>query len=729
MKSKLEICAVAFAATFGIFLSGCSEKLDSTLSEDNRRVVTISTEALIADDSGAQSKATWEDGKGLQWDASSDATALGLADNAGSNTASTALTIASDGRATFTGEVSGSATKLLAYYPKAEAKLTSESATLKFNISTEQTQSAAGKMDSSEGRLLLVGKAPIDLGTSSSYSASMRMISSLARFLVYSSEGKTDQVKSVSVTSDAVIAGDRVALVNWTNEGNSESAGSYGAKTAMVTLSAPLDLTGITSKADAKGIYLGVLPASSASTTYKVTTDKGIYVFTASSAKEFLSGTIHNIPLNLDKAAFTATCRSLTQGQEMDFGKFVDISTWNFDPDFFTVDSASKKVTFNAVSGLYRLDYNIEKKWIRVEPMKDESTTLSLSDDGSGAVWVIGSKFGKPAIGYSWNTTAGAYAMAQVSDKVYQFTLSVPGQLSATEGEIKFYGQKGWGTELKKANYASADLGSAFTMSEDGNIKVDSVESGRSYCFTLDLTGGISAAKLSVALVDLRVNGVKAEATSTASVYKVAAAPVEQNGILSLSGFGDLSGWTFDADHFTKTTNGLKFNAVSGYYSFELNLKDKYVIVRHVTSDGSAATYAAQKAITCMGWGMGYPMMSKQFGWADGMLVTLAQISDGVYQFTGKAVADEKSTEIVGNCWRTDYLSFKFFGQAGWGAEHKTITLTEEAAKYLKQDGNMSLADGVKLEEGATYRMTVSNCSALDANSKFDVTIDFRKLE
>ena len=659
----MKIGVAALAAMLGI-LSGCSEKLDSPDADGAKRTVSVSPEVIITDDSPATSKATWEDGRGLQWDASSDATKLGLADNGGSSSASTALNVATDGRATFTGEVSTGATKLLAYYPStATAAITSESVTLAFNVSTEQTQAEAGKMDTSEGKLLGVGTAPIDLSDgASSYSASMRMISSLARFLVYSSEGKTDQVKSVSITSDAVIAGNRTATVYWTNEGNTEAAGSYGAKTAKVTLTAPLDLTGITSKDDAKGIYLGLLPASSASTSYKVTTDKGIYVFTASSAKEFLSGTIHTIALNLDRAAFSATCLNLTQGQAMDFAQFVDISTWNFDPDFFTVDFASNKVTFNAVDGLYRLDYNIEKKWIKVEPMKDESTTLSLSDDGSGAVWVIGANFGKPSIGYSWNTTAGAYAMAQVSDKVYQFTLAVPGQLNASSGEIKFYGQKGWGTEFK--SFASTDLGSAFTVSSSGNIKVASVESGRSYCFTLDLTEGISAAKLSAA-IDFRVNGVKAAATSTASVYKVAAAKVVQNSVLSLSGFGDLSGWTFDADHFTKTDDGLKFNAVSGYYSFEINTEGKYVVVRHVKSDGSAATYAAEKAITCMGYGIGYPMMSKQFGWEKGMLVTLAQISDGVYQFTGVAVADKASTKIVGNCWRTDYLSFKFFGQAG----------------------------------------------------------------
>jgi hypothetical protein len=430
-----------------------------------------------------------------------------------------------------------------------------------------------------------------------------------------------------------------------------------------------------------------------------------------------------------------SSCVNLTKGQTMDFGNIVNVESWNFDPDFFTVDTEAKKVTFNAVDGLYKMDYDSENQWIKVEPMKDESSTQTLSEDGAGAVWVIGSGFGKPTIGPSWNTTNGAYAMAQVSDKVYQFTLAAPSQLSLSGSEIKFFGQKGWGTEFKKANYADIKLEPAFTMTDSGNIKVADVAAGTGYQITLDLTGGINAAKVSYKEVevsesglDITINGVKATKMSS-TVYKVMAAKVEQGSIITYSGIDNPLAWTFDRDNFTLTNEGLKFNSITGYYSFELNIKDQYVVVRHVKEDGKCATYADEGAITFMGWGVGFPMMANQYGFENGLLTTIAQIEKGVYQFTGVAVADENDTTMVGNCWRTDYLSFKFFGQAGWGVEYNTVTLTDEAAKYLKQDGNMALADGVTLEAGATYRMTVTNCTALDANSKFDCTIDFRKLD
>ena len=73
----------------------------------------------------------------------------------------------------------------------------------------------------------------------------------------------------------------------------------------------------------------------------------------------------------------------------------------------------------------------------------------------------------------------------------------------------------------------------------------------------------------------------------------------------------------------------------------------------------------------------------------------------------------------------------KFFGQAGWGAEQASdLNLTDEAKKYLKQSAgsNIEMADGVTLEKGATYVLTVTDCTPLDGDNKFNCTVDFRKL-
>ena len=127
-----------------------------------------------------------------------------------------------------------------------------------------------------------------------------------------------------------------------------------------------------------------------------------------------------------------------------------------------------------------------------------------------------------------------------------------------------------------------------------------------------------------------------------------------------------------------------------------------------------------------MGWGVAHPVMTSQVGWENGLYLTLAEVEDGVYQFSGKAVEETDGT-TVGGAWRYDYLSFKFFGQDAWGAEYDKVTLTDEAKKYLQAAGNVELAAGVQLELGAEYVMTVTDCTPLDANNKFNCTIDFRK--
>ncbi len=469
--------------------------------------------------------------------------------------------------------------------------------------------------------------------------------------------------------------------------------------------------------------------------------------FGASIAGKYtLKANIFDLSVSPTGSAAVISCAHYSQGQKMNFGKVVNVESWTLDPDFFDVDKDTKAVTFRAVDGLYRMTYDTENLFVKVEPMKDENNVLTLSEDGSGAVWVIGANFGKPVIGPGWNTEDGAYPAVQVSDNVYEFTLAVPGQLAISGSEFKFFHQKGWGGEFTKADFAEIKLDPAFKMTDGGNIQTVDVQAGKGYRIILDLTGGVKAAKVSYKEVEvsagglnITVNGEKALKMSS-DIYKVTAVKVEKGSAISFTGIDNPLEWTVDNDHFAITAEGLKFNAISGWYSFELNVKDKYVIVRQVKSDGKAATYANEKAITFMGWGVGYPAMASQLGWDSGLLTTLAQIEDGVYQFTG--VASEKGDEtIVGNCWCYNAdLSFKFFGQAGWGVEWGTVTLTDEAKKYLAVDGNVELivdhkeiVDGEEtkafkpLDLGATYRMTVTNCSAVK-DGKFDVTIDFRKL-
>lgn len=451
--------------------------------------------------------------------------------------------------------------------------------------------------------------------------------------------------------------------------------------------------------------------------------------FTVGMAGEFTISvnllTLEASPLGTGSIVSTV---ALKQGQVMDFGSVVDLNNWTIDYDYFIVNEDFTEVKFRAVDGTYRLSYDVEKMWIKVEPVDGDGNLLTLAEDGSGVPWVIGSNFGKPVIGPGWNTEDGAYPMAQVSDKVYQFTLTAPGQVAVSGADFKFFHQKGWGGEFLKDDYAQISLDPAFTMTDSGNIQGAELEGGKSYKITLDLTEGVKAAKVSyeevevpVNMLDIQVNGVAAMKLSN-TVYKVMAVEVAQNSIISFSGISNPLDWYVDPDHFELTGEGLKFKAVSGYYSFELNLAGQFVTVRRVKEDGKAATFKDEGAITFMGWGVAHPVMTSQIGWEGGLYLTLAEVEEGVYQFSGLAV-EESDAETYGGCWRYDYLSFKFFGQAGWGDEYGTVTLTPEAQKFLAVPGNIELAEGATLELGATYVMTVTAGPLVDG--KFDVTVDF----
>ena len=225
--------------------------------------------------------------------------------------------------------------------------------------------------------------------------------------------------------------------------------------------------------------------------------------------------------------------------------------------------------------------------------------------------------------------------------------------------------------------------------------------------------------------IDIRINDVKATPTP-AGTYKAQVA-LKKGDKINFSGVEELDKWYFEPDHFNVKEDGVYFNAVEGFYTLEMNVEYQFVTVRRVKEDGKAATYADEGAITVMGWGIAHPVMSSQLAWDSGQLITLAEVQKGVYQFTGVAV-EETDGDTIGGRWRYDYVSIKFFGQAGWGAEYGTVTLTEEAQKWLSVPGNIELASGVELEQGATYVMTVTDCTPLDGDSKFNCTVDFKKL-
>lgn len=199
--------------------------------------------------------------------------------------------------------------------------------------------------------------------------------------------------------------------------------------------------------------------------------------------------------------------------------KFAEDS-WYYDPDFFQ-KNADGTFTFLPMSGMYTLKADFTNGGFRVWQMADTENTATLSADGSGALWVIGSDcICKPTYAQIsgqgwWTDTDHALCLAPIKDKVYQITLTIGKQLQADGSNLnfKFFGQAGWGIEFKGSGgtyYLTTDsnifaVGDGTTEyqggHDDGNIYLRpgvTLTDGDTYVFTVDLTAGTDKGKLIV---------------------------------------------------------------------------------------------------------------------------------------------------------------------------------------------------------------------------------------
>ena len=430
---------------------------------------------------------------------------------------------------------------------------------------------------------------------------------------------------------------------------------------------------------------------------------------------------------------------NLLQGATIVFPNITGITSWDFDYDFFAVDENSN-VTFKAVDGLYKFTADFVNKFIRVEAMADADNTASLTDKGQGAVWVIGASFGKPVIGPSWDTGDGAYCMSEISDGIYQITLTEGRSITSSGYSIKFFWQKGWGGEFGASNYVANNSKDLVQITSGGNIEPAegvSLEADKSYSFILDITKGVNAATLTVKNVvipvhalDIKINDVQADRI-TSSIYR-AKLDLTQNQTLTVTGISNLASYYLDPDYLKIDGGALKFNAVAGKYSVELHMDPYFVVFRKLKSDGSEGEIG-DGACWLMAWGLANPSMKDyQLAWNPGSAFCMAQVSPMKFQFTGTAVGETDDT--IGGRFRYDDLSFKLFWQDTWGGEMKRITFTPDAAKLLEQENakdgaNMRLKTGVTLEKGATYVLTVDMTTGTASGNSYDgtITVDLKK--
>ncbi len=197
---------------------------------------------------------------------------------------------------------------------------------------------------------------------------------------------------------------------------------------------------------------------------------------------------------------------SLKPGDEMTFD-VPNVDTYWIDPDFFK--SADGKYTFVPLAGDYRITANTALKYFKVERIQGGSP-MSLTSDCTGALWLIGDIVGKPNAQdnyINWDTSK-ALCMAEIEPHKFCITLQADLNVQYNFINFKFYGEAhGWGDEYKNDRISTTSdlvfIGDGSNGGDPGNVKLideenNPFESGASYRFIVDMTGGASNAVLTV---------------------------------------------------------------------------------------------------------------------------------------------------------------------------------------------------------------------------------------
>ena len=410
----------------------------------------------------------------------------------------------------------------------------------------------------------------------------------------------------------------------------------------------------------------------------------------------------------------------------------LDISAWTIDPDWFTSNGDGSMVC-NVIDGYYLVQFDTAAEYVSAMTC-DAAGVPAMFDTatGKGALYLVGEGLGKPNLAGApgWVPEKGL-CLAPVAADRHQITAIAGLSMKADGINFKFFGQNnGWGPVELKGDMLSctSDLILVGTGAEaDGGNGVDSgnvqlqegktFEPGGVYRFTLTWNGGTGTFEVEkigeqeLPKEDLTINGQLLEqidAANYAGVFEL-----KQGDMLVPGGFGDLAAWYADTNYVSLTAQGLQFLPMDGYYKISVNTDAKMVLFKRVNADGTDATLAddGTGAIWLMSWGIGIPSLDFQFGWNPGAAYCMPEVRAGVYQLIGTAGPEKGSA--IGQYFRYDYLSFKYFHQNGWGGE-MTAENTTLVSDLIAVKGNLELADGVQLVENNMYRLVIDASAGKD---------------
>ena len=413
---------------------------------------------------------------------------------------------------------------------------------------------------------------------------------------------------------------------------------------------------------------------------------------------------------------------TLTQNQTYTLTGVSDFADWDIDRDFFERADASnpEALTFLPMSGMYKVTANFKHSYLRIEAMKSATELATLNEDGSGAIWAIGGmSVGKPTLknAASWSPEQGGMCLARVADKKYQLTFVAGVSIDASSFDFKFFHQKTWGGEFGGDDISTAsDL---VKISDSGNLGLaegKTLDLGGIYRFTVDISGGNTAAVLTVEKVgeqelppaDITVNGTKMTQLDMDN-YQVDL-DLTQGQTLTLGGADAFTPTWINPDFFeAASATSVKLVPVSGKYRITANLATKVIDALVLNADGSGLATLSDDghgAVYFIGYGIGSPAAADEPGWTTEKGVCVPEAASGIYRMTAQAGVE--GSTVLGQRFRVSGWSGKFFKNRGWdGLGTFSLAAGTEAFFSIAGDGNIEIAQGVTLEEGATYELTL----------------------
>ena len=420
---------------------------------------------------------------------------------------------------------------------------------------------------------------------------------------------------------------------------------------------------------------------------------------------------------------------TLTKDQTYTLTGVSDFADWDVDRDFFERADASdpETLTFLPMTGMYKVTANFKHSYLKIEAMKSATELATLGDDGSGAIWAIGgTDVGKPTLknAASWSPEDGGMCLARVADKKYQLTLVAGISLNASSFDFKFFHQKTWGGEFGGDDISTAS--DIVKISDSGNLGLvegKTLDLGGIYRFTVDITGGNKAAVLTVEKVgeqqlppaDITVNGTSMTQLDVDN-YQLDL-DLTQGQTLTLGGADAFIPAWINPDFFeVASATSVKLVPVSGKYRITANLATRVIDALVLNADGSGLATLSDDghgAVYFIGYGIGSPAAADQPGWTTEKGVCVPESAPGIYTMTAQAGLEGSTT--LGQRFRVSGWSGKFFRNRGWdGLGTFSLAQGTEAFLAIAGDGNIEIASGVTLEEGATYRLTLDVTAGKD---------------